>query len=350
MDNLLERSDYYRKRKEYEDFNRLNQDYKRGISLVTCFRGAGLGAEGIDAGGAFIQANEDGSVIVSTGLAENGQGLQTAFAQIAAEPLGVTLDKVHFHSVDTHAIADSGMTVASRGTTMGAQSMKKAGESLAKLMKEHVAGKFDTNVENIGCRDNRYFLLDDESKYIEFKDICNERLWSGEQLAVYEWYKPAKNDYDHHLGQGRAFPAYTFNVCIAEVEIDMATGATKILKVTSGIDCGQVINPNTVRGQMYGGIVMGLGFALMEEVEIKEGRVLTENFDSYIIPTSMDIPEMDLVLFESETKEGTYGAKSVGEPSTEAVAAAIAGAVSQALNKDINRLPCSLENVLKYLS
>lgn len=349
MDDLIKRSDYYGKKKEYDEFNKTSVDSKRGIGLVTCYRGSGLGAETIDAGGAFVQATEDGSIIISTGLAENGQGLQTAYAQIAAEPLGVTLDKVHFHSADTHAIADSGMTVASRGTTMGAQSMKKAAETLAGMFKEHVARKFETKPENIGCKDNRYYIISDPIKYVELKDLCNERLWSGDQLAVYEWYKPEENVYDHHTGQGRAFPTYTYNVCIAEVEVDTITGATDVLKITSGIDCGQVINPNTVEGQMYGGIVMGLGFALMEEVEVKNGRVVNPNLDNYIIPSAMDMPDMDLVLFESKTLEGTFGAKSVGEPSTEAVGAAIAGAVSHALGKNVDKLPCSLENTMKYI-
>lgn len=355
MDELVRRSDYYNKKKEYEEFNKNSKMLKKGINLVTCYRGAGLGAEGIDANGAFVQATEDGSVIISTGLAENGQGLQTAFAQIAAEPLGVTIDKIHFHSVDTHAIADSGMTVASRGTTMGAQSMKKAAEKLASILKEHAARKLCTTPDNIGCKDNYFFILEDNlpanyggEKRIAFKDICNERMWGGEQLAVYEWFKPEPNEYDHHTGQGRAFPTYTFNACVAEVEVDLTIGSVNVTKVTSGIDCGTVINPNTVKGQMYGGIVMGLGYAVTEELEVKNGRVVTDNFDSYILPTSMDIPEMDLVLFESETKEGTFGAKSVGEPSTEAVAAAIAGAVSNALNKNVDHLPCSLESILKY--
>lgn len=356
MDELLKRSDYYNKKKVYEEFNKNSKSLKKGINLVTCYRGAGLGAEGIDANGAFIQATEDGSVIINTGLAENGQGLQTAYAQIAAEPLGVTMDKIHFHSVDTHAIADSGMTVASRGTTMGAQSMKKAAEKLALIIKEHVAKKFCTTVDKIDCKDNYYYVVDENfpsnysnEKKIAFKDICNERMWGGEQLSVYEWFKPEPNEYDHHTGQGRAFPTYTYNACIAEVEVDLNVGSVNVTKVTSGLDCGTVINPNTVKGQMYGGIVMGLGYAITEEIELNKGRILNDNFDSYILPTSMDIPEMDLVLFESETKEGTFGAKSVGEPSTEAVGAAIAGAVSHAIDKNVDHLPCSLESILKYM-
>lgn len=345
LDTILERTGYYDKKKECQAFNEQSMDYKKGIALVTAFRGSGLGAETIDAGGAFVQATEDGSIIVSTGLAENGQGLQTAYAQIAAEPLGVTLDKVHFHSADTHAIPDSGMTVASRGTTMGAQSMKLAAEELAKLFKAHVAEKLGAQPEDVEARDNFYYLKADPSKRIALGDLCNERLWSGDQLAVYAWFKPEKNDYDHRIGQGRAFPTYTYNVCAAEVTVDVKTGEVSVDKVTSGLDAGRVINPNTVKGQMYGGIVMGLGMAVMEEVEISQGRVLTDNFDSYIIPTAMDMPEMDLILFESETKEGTYGAKSIGEPSTEAVAAAIAAAVASALGKPIRKLPCSLEEI-----
>ena len=356
MDELLKRTDYYNKKKEYEEFNNNSKYIKKGINLVTCYRGAGLGAEGIDANGAFVQATEDGSVIINTGLAENGQGLQTAFAQIAAEPLGITMDKIHFHSVDTHAIADSGMTVASRGTTMGAQSMKKAAEKLALIFKEHAAKKFCTTVDKISCKDNYYYDIEDNfpanyssDKRIAFKDMCNERLWGGEQMAVYEWFKPEINEYDHHTGQGRAFPTYTYNTCVAEVEIDLAIGSVSVTKVTSGLDCGTVINPNMVKGQMYGGIVMGLGYAITEELEVNKGRVVTDNFDSYILPTSMDIPEMDLALFESKTKEGTFGAKSIGEPSTEAVGAAIAGAVSHALSKNVDHLPCSLESILKYM-
>lgn len=356
VDTLLEKSNYYEKKKECDAFNAVNTKVKRGISLVTSYRGAGLGAETVDASGAFVQATEDGTFIVSTGLAENGQGLQTAFAQIAAEGLGVGVDAIHFHSVDTHAIADSGMTVASRGTTMGAQSMRTAGIKLGLMLKETAAEKLGVAIEHVDVNDGVFFIKDDfrsvseieedKARTVTMAEVCNTRLWSGDQMAIYDWYKPAPIIFDHHTGQGDSFPAYTFNTCVAEVEVDMETGYVHVPKVYSGIDCGTVINPDTVKGQMYGGIAMGQGFAVSEEVEVNKGKIGNPNFDSYIFPTSMDIPEMDLTLFESDSPEGTYGAKSVGEPSTEAVGAAIAGAVTQALDKRIYRLPCDLERVL----
>ena len=101
----------------------------------------------------------------------------------------------------------------------------------------------------------------------------------------------------------------------------METGYVDVPRVYSALDCGTVINPDTVKDQMYGGIAMGQGFAVSEEVEVNKGKIGNPNFDSYIFPTSMDIPKMDLMLFESETPEGTYGAKSVREPSTENVGA-----------------------------
>lgn len=346
IEHLLEKANYYKVKAEYEEFNALNKGIKKGISLVTCYRGAGLGAEGADASGAFIQALEDGTFIINTGLAENGQGLQTAFAQIAAEGLGAKMEDVRFYGTDTHAIPDGGMTVASRGTTMGAQSMKTAGIELGVMLKETAAEKLGTTVDKVLNKDSVFTNIETKET-VTMADVCVSRLWGGDQMAVYSWHKPKPLPFDHHTGQGKiAFPAYTFNCCIAEVEIDTETGYVDVTKVTSGIDCGTVINPDTVRGQMYGGIAMGQGYGVSEELEVHKGKLGNPNFDSYIFPTSMDMSIMDLVLFESETKEGTYGAKSVGEPATEAVGAAIAGAVSHGLQRPIRTLPCDLERVL----
>ena len=218
IDAVVEKSNYYAKKKEYDEFNAVNTKVKKGIALTSCFRGAGLGAEGVDASGAFIQATEDGTFIISTGLAENGQGLQTAFAQIAAEGLGVTVDKIHFNSVDTHAIADSGMTVASRGTTMGAQSMKTAGIKLGNILKETAAEKLGVPIDCVEAKNNVFYIKDDASKIIKslkedapktvtMAEVCNTRLWGGDQMAVYDWYKPAPNIFDHHTGQGHSIPS-----------------------------------------------------------------------------------------------------------------------------------------------
>ena len=366
MEETIAQADYQTKRAAYkaQPQNRL----RRGIGMAIAHRSCGFGAEAPDASGAMIIVNEDASVIINTGLAENGQGLKTAYAQIAAEALGVPYESIIMHGTNTHAIADSGMTVASRGTVMGAQSMKKAGLSLnATLRKNAVQLGFfaDTAKMEEACGlaagslssldaaaddlvlENGFFFLSQYPQYkVPLGNVTGAGLWAGCQLAAYEWFTPEPCIQDHDTGQGVATPNFAFGCVVAEVEVDMGTGYVDVLKVTSSHDVGTAINPSLVQGQVYGGIVMGQGYGVMEEVDLADGKVLNKNLDEYILPTTMDMPEMQVNIFECDDEKGTFGAKSVGEPSTEAVAAAIANAVYNATGRRIRRNPAGLEQVL----
>lgn len=366
MDYTLEKTDFRRKRDEYK--LQPSSIKRRGIGMAICYRGCGFGAESPDASGAMIIANEDGTVTINSGLAENGQGLKTAYAQIVSETLGVPYESIQFYGVDTHSIADSGMTVASRGTVMGSQSMKKAAARLKDIMKQNafelccfsnenienannlkpgtIQGLCAASKDNIELEDGFFYLKDYPEYRVPFKNVCNSCLWTGKQMAVYEWFIPEAFNQDHHTGQGKAFPTYAYGCVVAEVEVDMELGIVELLKVTSSHDVGTAINPALVKGQVYGGIVMGQGYGIMEEVEIDKGKVSTLNLDSYIIPTAADIPQMEVNIFECNDENGTYGAKSIGEPATEAIAAAIANAVYNATGKRIRQNPADLEKVL----
>jgi CO/xanthine dehydrogenase Mo-binding subunit len=349
IETLVERTDYYAKKEEY-DKTHGSQEKRKGIALVSCMRGCGYGAETPDAGAALCTALEDGTILINSGLAENGQGLKTAFAQIAAEGIGCSPDRINFVGVDTHSIPDSGMTVASRGTVMGAQSMRKASIELGNLLKETAAQMLDADIDDVDIEENDYFVKGNQmgaSKHkVSLADVCNTRLWTGKSLAAFNWSEPKDLGLDHHTGQGDAFPTYSYGVIVAEVEVDMETGFVDVLKVTSGHDVGTCVNPDTSEGQIYGGIAMGQGFGVTEEVAVSKGQLGDKNFDSYIFPTSMDVPEMEAILFECDDPEGTYGAKSLGEPSTEAVGAAIAAAIADAKGEYIREIPCNLERTL----
>lgn len=128
--------------------------------------------------------------------------------------------------------------------------------------------------------------------------------------------------------------------------MDTETGYVDVKRVTASHDVGTAINPALIRGQVYGGIVMGQGYGVTEEVELNKGRVRNENLDEYILPTTLDMPEMHVNIFECNDESGTFGAKSVGEPATEAVAAAIANAVYNATGRRIRQNPATLERVL----
>lgn len=356
MDETVEKTDYVRKHEQYKQQGETEK--KKGIGLAICYRGCGLGAESPDASGCMMIANEDGSVSINSGLAENGQGLKTAYAQIAAEALGVRYEDIQFPQLDSQAIADSGMTVASRGTVMGAQSVRKAGEKLKKIMiknalelkafpLENTELTYDElTEEDVELENSAFFLKKHPEIQAEFSAVTNSCIWTGKQLAAYEWFIPEDLPQDHATGQGKAFPTFAYGCVVAEVEVDMRTGYVDLKKVTASHDVGVAINPALIKGQIYGGIVMGQGYGIMEDVAPSKGKVKNRNFDSYILPTAMDAPEMDVNIFESGDPTGTYGAKSIGEPATEAVAAAIANAVYNATGKRVRENPCDLETVL----
>ncbi len=366
MDHTVAEADYQKKRAAYK--NQPAGALQKGIGMAIAHRSCGLGAEAPDASGAMVIANEDGSVHINTGLAENGQGLKTAYSQIAAEALGVTYESVVMYGTNTHAIADSGMTVASRGTVMGAQSMRKAATKLNGIMRENAIslGFFsDTaaieetcklakgslsglsvTADDLILKESVFFHKDYPAYTVGFDCVCGAGLWSGCQMAAYEWFKPDAYEQDHHTGQGTAGPNFAYGCVVAEIEVDMGTGYVDLLKVTASHDVGTAINPALIEGQIYGGIVMGQGYGIMEDVELSRGRVLNKNLDEYILPTSMDMPEMNINIFECNDEKGTFGAKSVGEPATEAVAAAIANAVYNATKRRVRINPAGLEQVL----
>jgi len=168
----------------------------------------------------------------------------------------------------------------------------------------------------------------------------------GVFLSAYGWYKAPDISWDEEIGQGRPYFTYVYGCQIAEVEVDTATGQIEVLKMTAAHDVGRAINPACLKGQIYGGVMMGLGYGIMEEVEITNGYIKNTNFDEYLIPTVKDMPEISPVIVENPDPYGPYGAKSIGEPTLELGAAAIANAVAHATGKRIRHLPLNLERVL----
>lgn len=365
MDLTAKQTGYQEKHAKYK--KQADGRKKRGIGLAVCHRGSGLGAESPDASGCMMICNEDGSVMINSGLAENGQGLKTAYAQVAAEALGVRYEDVRFFGTDTHSIPDCGMTVASRGTVMGAQSVRKTGEKLKEIMKQnalelralpleeiessYALKKGTLSYEKLKTSDvelqgGKFFLKQFPAVTVPFSSVCNGCLWSGKQMSAFEWFKPQDLNQDHATGQGKAFPTFAYGCVVAEVEVDMKTGYVDVLEVTASHDVGTAINPALIKGQIYGGIVMGQGYAVTEDVITGRRGQKTKNFDSYIIPTSMDAPKMNVNIYENEDPAGTYGAKSIGEPATEGVGAAIANAIYNATGRRIYSNPADLETVL----
>ncbi len=347
MEDIIKDTDYCKKEQEYKNQTGI---WRKGISLVTSYRGAALGGEGVDSSGAMLTALPDGSFILNAALMEIGQGLKTVYAQIAAEAAGIAFEDIMVESVDTNSIPDSGLTVASRGTAQGGQSVRLAGEKMKEMLLEsgRVLLKAGDN-EEVVLRNSKCYIKDHPEKSIPVADICIYRKYAGLPLATYQWYIPRPLINDEATGQGEAFTTYAYGVSVAEVAVNTGTGQVKVEKISAYHDVGKALNPELIRGQIYGGIMMGMGFGLWEEVKMKKGKTADTNFDSYHIATAMDVPDINIRIYECSDPEGTYGAKCIAEAATEMIGTAVSLAVQHAIGKVIPSLPVTMEKVLEAL-
>ena len=326
--------------------NRPAKGKVRGVGFATSYRGVSLGAEGVDAVATLLSVQPDGSVYLHSGLAENGQGLKTVFSQIASEELGCKLEDIVFMDTDTSVIPDSGATVASRSTTMGGGSVRNAAKKVKEVLFEVASKLLNVSPDEIEAADGKMYVRDEPGRSVDFKDVAKAGYSEGKLMAALGWYHAPKVTWDEETGQGKAYFTYVYGCQAVEVEVDCDTGKVKVLKVAAAHDVGRAINPATLKGQIYGGVAMGMGYGLLEEVELQKGITKTRNFDEYIIATSMDVPEVIPIIVENPDSHGPYGAKAVAEPTCELLAPAIANAVYNACGKRIRDLPLDLERVL----
>lgn len=321
---------------------------KKGLGVSTVMYGVGMGAKAplLDKAGAYIKLEADGSVTVAVGCTEMGQGAVTVLAQIAAEGLGVALERVYVAQVDTSRVPDSGPTVASRTTTVAGAAVLDA----ARRLRERVAA---AAAQMLGCRtvipgDARCTNPVDPTRSVELPDIARWMWAHNWDMAVTGWAEGAPVDWEPKTGQGRAYFAYAFACHIALVEVELLTGAVHVQRFWAVHDSGTIVNPQTARGQVAGGIAQGLGYALMEDLPTREGRLLDPTFTGYHIPTSLDVPEELVVDFvEAPYSGGPFGAKGLGEVPLMAAHAAAAGAVAAALGKPVHRYPLVPHRVLE---
>nr|WP_255397999.1 xanthine dehydrogenase family protein molybdopterin-binding subunit [Petrotoga sp. 9PWA.NaAc.5.4] len=331
---------------KYKEYSKPQKgDKRRGIGMAISYRGCSLGAEAVDAAGIVLNIQKDGTVVLYSGLAENGQGLKTVFSQIVAEELGIDINRINFMVVDTLISPDSGSTVASRSTLVGGNACSEAAKNLKKRLSDFLIRKYNLPYSEMKFKNDKVYSPNNE-EFKSFQKVVLEAVNDGVPLYSYGWYKSPEITWDEETGQGKPYFTYVYGCQIAEVEVDINTGEIKVLRMVAAHDVGRAINPATVLGQIYGGVVMGIGYGIMEEVITEDGYIESTNFDEYLIPTSKDMPEIIPIIVENPDPNGPYGAKSVGEPTLELGAAAIANAVAQATGKRIRSLPLNLEKVL----
>ncbi len=321
LSQVTEAADWGRKRKAYATGSGA---VRRGIGLAAGYFGIGLGALGKhgNPAGASIVVSPDGSVTVAVGTTDSGQGTTTALTQIAAESLGCPVELVRVVESDTSRVPDSGPTSASRGTLMSGNAIRDAAERIRAAM-EPVVGEGG----------------------LAWRDAVFACVKNQVGLAAQGWAVPPEATFDSSTGQGEPFVGYTFSAAVVEVEVDTDTGETRVLRVVSGHDAGRIVNPTSAEGQVEGGVVQGLGYALLEEHVLRDGRVLNDQLSSYLVPTSVDAPEIRALFVEHAFPWGPHGAKGLSDSPVIAVAPAVTAAIAQATGARLSEIPATPERV-----
>jgi CO/xanthine dehydrogenase Mo-binding subunit len=203
-----------------------------------------------------------------------------------------------------------------------------------------------TGPDDCDLADNHLVKKRNGKRLASFAEVAAECFRRGKPMYGLGWHKAPSTSWHEEEGNGEAYFTFVYGANVAEVEVDTETGKVNVLGFVSCHDVGRAINRNTVLGQFYGGVAMGLGYGLLEEFDYKEAVPSQLNFDEYLIATSMDVPPIKGIIVENADAAGPFGAKSVGEPTNEIAAPAIINAICNATGKRIREIPATLERVL----
>jgi CO/xanthine dehydrogenase Mo-binding subunit len=346
MERSRESSDWDKERAK----TRTESRFREGIGAASCFYGVGLGAKGkhLDSSGARVDVRRDGSVSVSIGMTEMGQGSETVMTQIASETLGCKPEAVIVAPAETSVVPDSGPTVASRTTLLSGNAVYDACSKIAKELRSVAADLLGTKPRYVRSSSGYFVTEDPHEIRIAFQKVVEEAAKRSASLTADGWYQPPDTSFDDN-GQGDAYYVYSYATQIAKVEVDVETGRVRILKLVAAHDVGKAVNPLTTRGQIEGGVMTGAGLALYEDFKLSKGTVETCDFATYIIPTAMDSFEIVPIIVEDPWPDGPFGAKGFAETPTIPTAAAIANAIKDAIGIRMTSLPMTPEKVYRAL-
>jgi 4-hydroxybenzoyl-CoA reductase subunit alpha len=325
----------------------------RGIGIACGGFVCGARSGGHTASGAYIQVNEDGGVTVLTGSSDIGQGSRTVLAQITAEELGLPISRITVLSGDTETTPIDPGTFSSRVTFYAGNATLIAAREVKKQLAQLAAKMMEANAEDMVFRDERVFVKGSPDHAIPFGELAKrtEAMGHGRLIMGHGQWAPTNTQFpDRKTRYGNISGAYSFASQVAEVAVDPETGQVRVLRLTIGDDCGQVINLLGVEGQAEGSVAMGIGHALMERIIFGDnGQIMNPSFLDYRIPSSVDCGDSVLLEVGRPDPVGPYGAKEIGEGLLIAMVPAICNAIYDAVGVRITELPITPEKVLMAL-
>jgi nicotinate dehydrogenase medium molybdopterin subunit len=316
---------------------------RRGVGYSSMFYGTGYGNGFPDESRATAKLNSEGKITIFVSAAEVGQGALSIMWQIASETLKIDFKDIIIENNKTEFMKDSGTAAASRQTYNTGNAVMDA------------CNNFKDNMELAFKRKgtDRFYIEEGivyGDEYIYTLANVHDIMMKNDISIITEGYfKADTTSLDLETGQGNPYWPYVFGVQKAVVEVDDETGKVDVIDIVACHDSGKIINPNLAKGQIQGGCAMGIGYALMEELDINRGVIKNKNFSNYIIPTSMDVPNVKVFFVEEEEKTGPFGAKGLGEAAMIPTAPAILNAIYDAINVRIFDLPATSERVLEAI-
>ncbi|WP_400247899.1 xanthine dehydrogenase subunit D [Niallia sp. JL1B1071] len=322
-------------------------DWKlKGKGYSITMHGGGLGYGRPDPSGACISLNKEGKLEVSFGFEECGQGLIPTIDMIMTETFNCNTNDVEIIIGDTAKVPHSGSSTASRATNMVWLGINKLKTPFIEKILAAVVKQTNAPIENLSLGKRGIWLNEEEKEaqlLLTYKELATSLKELPSVTTSYHFpTTPHSIDGGHFL--------YTFAGVAAEVEVEVLTGRVTVTKMDHVISAGPVVNPMGYLGQIEGGANMGLGFTLMEDAVMENGRYMTENLDTYLIPTILDIPkETNVFAMENLVSGDIYGPRGVGEIGTVAVAPAIVSAIHDAAGIWLNKLPVQSDMILKAI-
>jgi CO/xanthine dehydrogenase Mo-binding subunit len=323
---------------------------KIGRGVASYFQSYGRITWFHDTSNAWVGLELDGTVVIRCGTPDLGAGQVNSLAQITAEILGVPLKDITVYSTDSAVTPLAGTSTATRQLYMSGNAVSLAAGHVRQVLLERAQKYFEEELDNLDLADGEVFVKSDPDQSLPLSELAKMCAAEGLRLShLAQFNAPFTDPLDPETGQGRIFPDFTFGAMAVDVAVDTETGLVTILKNVACHDVGRAINPAACAGQIAGGANQGLGYAVMEEFKLKDGYIVTPTLAEYLIPTTLDFPATEVIMLESGTGVGPFGAKGIGEPSLTPAAAAVANAVADAIGLRIQEIPLTPERVLAAL-
>ncbi len=319
-----------------------------GIGVASLIHvGGGARIYKSDGCGTIIKMDDYGMADVFTGATDMGQGADTVLTQIVAEQLGIKVEDVHVIHHDTDVCPWDVGAHASRTTFVAGNSALGAAKKIRRRLLEIAAAALETQVDDLVLKDRSVFVKSSPTKQLPVaKLLRSSHFKPGGQMLMADYFYDPRNENMGRDFRGNMSATYSFGAHGVRVRVDEETGKVEILDYVAAHDVGRAINPMLLDGQVYGGVMMGIGYALTEQVILEKGRNMNPDFRDYKILTAKDAISVKPIIIETIDEDGPYGAKGIGEPGCVPTAPAIANAIYDAIGVRIKDLPMTPERVL----